>query len=153
MGLLVVVIGIYYLLGRSAVGGHVPGLGLERVFGVLTNHVDRLAAGPGIIGLGALHGLLPCPILYPAFLYAFAVGSPSVGFASLAALGVGTLPAVFLYGTVIDSVEPARRRNLHRVLGVAFVVLGYVLFAHGLMSVGIHLPHPSLPHYQPLGGA
>ena len=153
MGLLVVVIGIYYLLGRSAVGGHVPGLGLERVFSVLTNHVDRLAAGPGIIGLGALHGLLPCPILYPAFLYAFAVGSPSVGFASLAALGVGTLPPVFLYGTVIDSVEPARRRNLHRVLGVAFVVLGYVLFAHGLMSVGIHLPHPSLPHYQPLGGA
>jgi sulfite exporter TauE/SafE len=153
MGLLVIVIGIYYLLGRNAVGGHVPGLGLERVFGVLTNHVDRLAAGPGIIGLGALHGLLPCPILYPAFLYAFAVGSPTVGFASLAALGVGTLPAVFLYGTVIDSVDPARRRNLHRVLGAAFVVLGYVLFAHGLMSVGIHLPHPSLPHYQPLGGA
>ena len=151
IGLVVIAIGIYYLLGRNAVGGHVPGLGLERVFGVLTNHVDRLAAGPGIVGLGALHGLLPCPILYPAFLYAFAVGSPAVGFASLAALGLGTLPAVFLYGTVIDTVDPARRRTLHRILGVAFVALGYVLFAHGLMALGVHLPHPKLPHYQPLG--
>lgn len=152
IGLVVIAIGIYYILGRNAVGGHVPGLGLERVFGVLTNHVDRLATGPGIVGLGALHGLLPCPILYPAFLYAFAVGSPTVGFASLAALGLGTLPAVFLYGTIIDTVDPARRRNLHRVLGIAFVALGYVLFAHGLMAMGIHLPHPQLPHYQPLGG-
>lgn len=152
MGLLVIAIGVYYLLGRNAVGGHVPGLGLERVFGVLTNHVDRLAAGPGIVGLGALHGLLPCPILYPAFLYAFAVGSPTVGFASLAALGLGTMPAVFLYGTVIDTVDPARRRTLHRALGFAFVALGYVLFAHGLMALGVHLPHPELPHYQPLRG-
>lgn len=153
IGVVVIAIGIYYLLGHNAVGGHVPGLGLERLFGVLADRVDQLATGPGIVALGALHGLLPCPILYPAFLYVFAVGSPAVGFASLAALGLGTMPAVFLYGTVIDAVDPTRRQHLHRVLGIVFVALGYVLFAHGLMALGIHLPHPRLPHYQPLAEA
>jgi uncharacterized protein len=145
VGGFVIATGIYYLLGRTTGGIHLPGL--ERLTGWLMGHVDRLANGPGIVGLGALHGLLPCPILYPAFLYAFATGSPAGGALALAALGIGTVPAVFLYGTVVESVDVVHRQRVHRLLGVAFVVLGYVLFAHGLMSIGIHLPHPELPFY------
>ncbi len=148
IGAFVIAIGVRYLLGRISPGVHLPGL--ERVTGWLTTRVDRLANGPGILGLGAIHGLLPCPILYPAFLYAFATGSAAAGAVALAALGVGTIPAVFAYGTIIDSVDIVHRRRVHRLLGVAFIVLGYVLFAHGLMSVGIHLPHPELPFYDPL---
>lgn len=148
IGAFVIAIGVRYLLGKMSPGVHLPGL--ERVTGWLTARVDRLANGPGILGLGALHGLLPCPILYPAFLYAFATGSAAAGAVALAALGLGTIPAVFAYGTVIDSVDVVHRRRVHRLLGVAFVVLGYILFAHGLMSVGIHLPHPELPFYDPL---
>lgn len=152
VGLFVIAVGVYYLLGRSGLGGGVPGLGANRLLGPLLGRVDRLASGPGIVGLGAVHGLLPCPILYPAFLYAFATGSPVAGALLLAALGLGTFPAVFLYGTIVDAVDPTSRRRLHRALGGAFVLLGYVLFAHGLMSLGVHLPHPELPHYQPLEG-
>ncbi|GAB7008154.1 sulfite exporter TauE/SafE family protein [Halorubrum trueperi] len=148
VGAAVIVVGIRYLLGGATGGVHLPGL--QRVTGWLTGHVDRLANGPGIVGLGAVHGLLPCPILYPAYLYAFASGSAVSGGLALAALGVGTMPAVFLYGTVIESVDAVHRRRVHRLLGVAFVALGYVLFAHGLMSVGIHVPHPSLPFWNPL---
>jgi len=148
VGAAVIVVGARYLLGGAAGGVHLPGL--ERVTGWLTGHVDRLANGPGIVGLGAIHGLLPCPILYPAYLYAFASGSAVAGGVALAALGIGTMPAVFLYGTVIESVDAVHRRRVHRVLGLAFVVLGYVLFAHGLMEVGIHLPHPELPFWDPL---
>lgn len=148
VGALVVVVGGYYLAGRTTAGLHLPGTG--RVTGWLTSWVERLAGGPGIVGLGALHGLLPCPILYPAYLYAFASGSPLAGGVALAALGVGTIPAVFLYGTLIESVDAVHRRRLHRVLGLAFVVLGYVLFAHGLMSLGYHVPHPELPFWNPL---
>lgn len=153
VGAIVIAIGVRYLLGGSTGGVHLPGL--ERVTGWLTGHVDRLAGGPGIVGLGAIHGLLPCPILYPAYLYAFASGSAVAGGLALAALGIGTMPAVFLYGTVIESVDAVHRRRVHRVLGLAFVVLGYVLFAHGLMEAGIHLPHPELPFWNPLdvGGA
>ncbi|KDE60244.1 hypothetical protein EL22_05745 [Halostagnicola sp. A56] len=148
IGAFVVAIGIYYLLGRTTGGISIPGL--ERVSGWLASHVDRLANGPGIVGLGAVHGLLPCPILYPAFLYAFATGSPLGGGLALAALGVGTIPAVFAYGTVIEAVDAVHRRRVHRLLGVAFVALGYVLFAHGLMSLGYHIPHPMLPFYDGL---
>jgi len=148
IGAFVVVIGGYYLTGRTGVDFHIPGT--ARVTGVMTAWVERLASGPGIVGLGALHGLLPCPILYPAYLYAFASGSPVAGGVALAALGVGTIPAVFVYGTLIDSVDAVHRRRLHRILGVAFVALGYILFAHGLMSLGYKIPHPMLPFWDPL---
>jgi len=148
VGAAVILVGVRYALGGATGGVHLPGI--ERVTGWLTGHVDRLANGPGIVGLGAVHGLLPCPILYPAYLYAFASGSAVSGGTALAALGIGTMPAVFLYGTVIESVGAVHRRRVHRLLGVAFVALGYVLFAHGLMSVGIHVPHPRLPFWNPL---
>ncbi len=148
IGALVIVIGLYYLSGRISVGVQLPGAG--RVTSLLTRWVDRLANGPGIVGLGAVHGLLPCPILYPAYLYAFASGSAVAGGVALAALGIGTIPAVFAYGTLIESVDAAHRRRLHQVLGVAFVALGYVLLAHGLMAVGVHIPHPRLPFWGPL---
>ncbi|MFA9516010.1 sulfite exporter TauE/SafE family protein [Halopenitus sp. H-Gu1] len=151
VGVFVVAIGLRYLFARASTGIHVPGI--ERVTGWLLTYVDRLANGPGIVVLGGLHGLLPCPILYPAYLYAFATGSPRSGAIALAALGIGTIPAVFAYGTVIEAVDAVHRRRLHRLLGVVFVVLGYVLFAHGLMSLGISIPHPMFPFYDPLSGA
>ena len=148
IGGLIMVMGVHYLLGRVTPGIHLPGT--HRITHVLTNWIDRLAGGPGILGLGAVHGLLPCPILYPAYLYAFATGSPLAGGIALAALGVGTIPAVFLYGTLIQSVDAVHRRRLHQFLGIAFLVLGYVLLAHGLLDIGIHVPHPELPFWDPI---
>ncbi len=145
VGGFVIVTGVYYVFGRTTGGFSVPGA--SRVTGLLTGYVDRLAKGPGIVGLGALHGLLPCPVLYPAFLYAFVIGSPTGGALALLALGLGTIPAVFAYGTLLESVNVTQQRRVHRLLGVAFIVLGYALFAHGLLELGIDLPHPHLPFY------
>lgn len=148
IGAFIILTGVFYMLGRVSVGVGLPGT--QAVTRRLTAAVERLASGPGVAGLGAVHGLLPCPILYPAYLYAFTTGSPVAGGLALAALGVGTIPAVFLYGTLIDTVDATHRRRLHRVLGVLFVILGYVLFAHGLMALGYHIPHPHLPFWDPL---
>lgn len=145
IGLLIILIGARYLLGRFDVGMHLPGTGL--IAGWLVALVDRLANSPGITVLGAIHGLLPCPILYPAYLYAFTTGSPLAGGIALFALGIGTIPAVFGYGTVIEHVDVDHRKRLHQLLGLVFLVLGYILFAHGLMSLGVHLPHPELPFW------
>lgn len=122
-----------------------------RSYAIISTRIDRWVNGVGIVGLGALHGLLPCMLIYPAFLYVFAQGSPLYGLLALAALGTGTIPTVFLYGTVIQSVSARQRRIVHNGLGVLFVALGYVLLAMGFMRFGIHLPMVDLPFYQPLG--
>ncbi|WP_076148613.1 sulfite exporter TauE/SafE family protein [Natrinema saccharevitans] len=150
IGSFIIIAGVKYLLGGVS-GVRIPGV--QRITNRIAVRIDRYVNSPGIIGLGALHGLLPCPILYPAYLFAFATGSAVSGFLALGTLGIGTIPAVFAYGTLIESVDTIHRQRLHRLLGIVFIILGYILLTHGLMAIGIHLPHPMLPHYQPLGGA
>lgn len=154
VGGFVVITGLNYALtGRAAglVSGVGPGSAVGRLVGRLHEGVERWVRGPRIVGLGAVHGLLPCPLLYPAFLYAFTVGSPAYGALALAVLGLGTIPAVFAYGLAFGAIAPRFQGPLHRALGVVFLALGYVPLAHGLMLFGIHLPHPTIPIYQPLG--
>lgn len=153
VGVAIMASGTYYLRGRAGVPGHgLPVVGglLERLTGVVTRRIDRLATGPGIVLLGGVHGLFPCPIIYPAYLYALALGDPLRGALALGVLGLGTIPTLLAYGTVVGGMSVRSRVSLHRALGVAFIVLGYVPLQHGLMTVGIHLPHPPIPFYQPL---
>ncbi|WP_265110056.1 sulfite exporter TauE/SafE family protein [Halosolutus halophilus] len=152
VGIAIIASGLYYLRGRAGVPHGLPVVGtvFGWLSGLLASRVDRLAGSPGIVGLGAVHGLLPCPIIYPAYLYAFALGDPLRGALSLAVLGIGTIPTLFLYGTILTSIGTANRVRLHRGLGAAFLLLGYLPLQHGLMLYGIHLPHPPVPFYQPL---
>jgi len=151
VGLLVVAAGVANLRGGAA-GGHLPVGGLfGRLSGSLAARVDRWVRGPRIVALGAVHGLMPCPILYPAFLYALAVGSPVHGALALGLLGAGTVPTLFAYGTVLGTLSPGTRARLHRVLGALFVLLGYLPLAMGLARFGVALPMPGVPYYQPLG--
>jgi sulfite exporter TauE/SafE len=154
VGGFIVVTGAGYLVrGSVGHGGSLPVVGraFSRLYGAVTARVDAWVGGPRIVALGALHGVLPCPLLYPAFLYAFAIGSPLRGAVALFVLGVGTVPTLLAYGTVFQSLSAGRRVGLHRALGVCFLALGYLPLAHGLMLVGIHVPHPPIPVYQPLG--
>lgn len=153
VGVLIMAAGVNYLLRGQVLS--LPGESLFRpltgaVQRRLTARIDSYVGGPKIVLLGGLHGLLPCPLLYPAFLYAFVQASPVGGAVSLAVLGVGTVPSLFVYGTLFQSVSVSTRTKLHRVLGVAFLLLGYIPLQHALMLLGVHLPHPPVPFYQPL---
>ncbi|GAB6878384.1 hypothetical protein JCM17823_06580 [Halorubrum gandharaense] len=152
VGGIIIVIGVRYALRLEMQSLPVPGL--DRASGFVTDRivprVDSWVGDWRIAGLGAAHGLLPCPLLYPAFLYAFVQGSALGGAVALGALGIGTIPALFLFGTVFQSVSVETRLRMHRVLGVAFVVLGYIPLQHGFATFGIPLPHPPIPYYAPL---
>ena len=153
VGSAIVLAGIYYFRGQVGLPHRVPIVGpvVARLTGVMGRYIDRLATTPAIIGLGAIHGLLPCPIIYPAYLYALAIGDPIRGGVVLFILGLGTMPTLFLYGTLLGSLNQKSRSRLHRILGVAFIVLGYIPLQHGLMLLGIvELPHPPIPFYNPL---
>ena len=154
VGLLVMAGGLGYVASGSTGSFHreVPLVSgaFRRVSSLLTGHVDRLAGSTGVVALGTVHAALPCPIIYPAYLYAFAVGDPVRGGLALGVLGVGTFPSLFVYGTALGSLSARQRGRLHRVLGVAFLAMGYVLLSHGLHLFGFHVPHVELPYYQPL---
>lgn len=164
VGVVIVVAGAGYLLGGRAgttrslpvVGGllarspPLPGNLFARVHGLLVDRVETWARGPRIVALGTIHAALPCPLLYPAYLYALAVGSPLVGAASLAALGLGTFPTLFAYGALFGSLSADWRGRLHRGLGAAFVALGTIPLFHGLALLGLPVPHFDVPIYQPL---
>ena len=154
VGTLIMVTGVSYLRGGAGGAVRLPGRlssVFTRVSTALTSRVDALVGDVRIAGLGFGHAFLPCPITFPAYLYAFVIGDPIRAAFLLSLLGLGTFPTLFVYGTALGSLSAGRRRSLHRVLGAAFLLLGYLPLAHGLMLVGIHIPHPMVPIYQPLG--
>lgn len=153
-GSIVLVAGLAYLRGgvlRHDVPAVLPGDLFGRVVAGLTARVDRWAGGPRIAGLGAAHALLPCPLLYPAYLAAFATGSAVAGALALAALGLGTIPALFIVGASLGSASAATRSRLHRALGAAFVLLALVPLTHGLSLLGLPVPNVKLPYPSPAG--
>jgi len=154
VGLTIVAAGVGYLTGSgTAIVDHVPLLDrlFRRIHTFLSPRIDRWVGSERIFVLGFVHGFLPCPLLYPAFLYAFSQADPAFGAISLAALGLGTFPALFLYGTLFQSIGSRRRRLVHRLLGAVFLVLGAHTLLAGLRLFGVAVPHLfSLPHYQPL---
>ena len=137
IGAVIVASGITYFARGTVV--EIPDTGslFRRVHDVITDRVTGLVNGFGIMGLGAVHGFLPCPLLYPAFLYAFARGSVVEGALSLAVLGAGTFPTLMVYGLTVRSVGPRHRRMLHRVLGVVSPtsVLAVTYLLHALVVV------------------
>jgi sulfite exporter TauE/SafE len=152
VGALIVAVGVGYALnGTSLLARLESGGALSGAYRLIGDRVDRWVEGPRIALLGGLHGLLPCPLLYPAFLYAFARGDPVAGASALFVLGLGTIPTLFVYGTVFGAASARTRTRLHRVLGVAFVVLGYAPLSMGLASVGVDVPRLPIPIYGPLG--
>lgn len=153
VGILIIAAGLSYLRGQASLPHGLPVLGpvVTRLTAVAGRYIDRLATTPGIVVLGGVHGFLPCPIIYPAYLYAFATGDPVRGGLALFVLGIGTFPTLFVYGTFLSTLSVRSRVRLHRALGIAFIVLGYIPLQHGLMLLGIaHLPHPPIPFYDPL---
>ncbi|WP_424015091.1 sulfite exporter TauE/SafE family protein [Halorubrum xinjiangense] len=151
VGGMIVAVGVRYALRLEFESVPIPGFdrAASAVSDRIVARVDAWVGDWRVIGLGAAHGFLPCPLLYPAFLYAFVQGSALGGAVALGVLGLGTVPAMLLFGTAFQSMRLETRLRFHRVLGVAFVALGYVPLQHGLATLGVPLPHPPIPYYAP----
>ncbi len=146
-GLAVLAVGAGYLRGRPVHHAVPDGGAVSRVSAAVGRRADDWAGDSRIAALGAAHALLPCPLLYPAYLYAVARGSAVAGALALGALGVGTAPAMVGYATAVGSVPVRHRARLHRLLGAAFLALGLVPLSHGLALLGVPVPTLPLPTY------
>jgi len=79
--------------------------------------------------LGLVLGLLPCGLSYTAFIAAAGTGTPLAGLLTMVSFGVGTVPALALFGVAVAYFGSRMRARMQRAGGVAVIVMGlyYVL--------------------------
>jgi hypothetical protein len=75
--------------------------------------------------LGLVLGFLPCGLVYAPLIAGAATGSPLAGGALMAALGLGTLPLLFFFGTASAALSARLRGNLVRLVGLFVALIGF----------------------------
>lgn len=97
--LLIVAVGLH-LAGWSGVSTRIEraGASVWRRIAPLARRAGSSSSPLSALALGALWGWLPCGLLYSALSIAAASGSASDGALSMAAFGIGTLPATLSIG-------------------------------------------------------
>lgn len=137
--------GLFVLaMGARFLGAGGAAAGLERLLarpagalvGVWRRYVF-VARSPGIVLLGAVHGLFPCPLLYVMFTSAVALGDPIQGGILLLSFGLGTVPMMWGIGVVGERLRPEQRLQWHRLFGWAVTAWGLVLVVRGLQGLGM----------------
>lgn len=84
--------------------------------------------------LGLLLGFLPCGLSYSVFIGAAATGSmPSAMFFVLC-FGLGTIPALLLFGLAIARLSAVIRGWIYRTSGVVVIITGVYFLIRGIMS-------------------
>lgn len=105
---------------------------------IMTRAVSRLQKLPVIAAafpIGLVMGFLPCGFLYAIALAAAGRGSPVEGGIIMLAFGLGTLPALFLFGSAIHWLSATMRTELLRWAGFMVVFIGcYNLYQHIRLS-------------------
>jgi hypothetical protein len=83
--------------------------------------------------LGSLFGFLPCGLSYSVFAAAAATGSILKGMLSGFLFGLGTVPALVVFGMAASLISSKLRGALYRTAGIVIVVMGifYILRAMG----------------------
>jgi sulfite exporter TauE/SafE len=74
--------------------------------------------------LGAIFGLLPCGLSYTQFISAAGTGNFFQGMMITFLFGIGTLPALLLFGLTASYISARIRGMLYRAAGVIVIALG-----------------------------
>jgi sulfite exporter TauE/SafE len=112
-----------------------PGSPYDRAVRAVSN-----ARGPsGAFAMGALAGLLPCPLVYAFLAAALAAGGLFAAMGTMAILGLASMPALVAVALVGASVSPRLRRRVVVAAGVVVAVLGAVVLVRGLAPSALHV--------------
>jgi len=82
--------------------------------------------------LGLALGLLPCGLSYTVFIAAAGTGCMFRGALVALFFGLGTLPAVLLFGTLVASLSARSRKMIYRAGGIAVIVMGILFILRGV---------------------
>jgi hypothetical protein len=84
--------------------------------------------------LGLVLGFLPCGLSYSIFIGAAATGDMVRGFLFAFSFGIATVPALFLFGTLMNVVSARARGVIYRLGGVAVIATGLLFIKRGIAS-------------------
>lgn len=105
--------------------------------------------------IGMVLGFMPCGLVYGALLNAVGTASPMLGGATMAALGLGTMPALLCFGWISGLLSARLRRWLFRIAALCIALMGTVGLWRTLDRMG-YLPgdgtHPPACCPSPLPG-
>jgi sulfite exporter TauE/SafE len=91
----------------------------------------------GVLGMGALNGLLPCGLVYSALLVAASTGGPLPGAVGMLVFGLGTVPALLVAGVGAGALSVPVRQAMGRVAGILIMIIGLQLGLRGLAALNV----------------
>lgn len=93
--------------------------------------------------LGILNGFLPCGLVYLALAGAFVVSEPLLSSAYMMLFGIGTFPAMMLFGAIILKMKQKFNINFNKFIPVFSLILAVIFILRGL-NLGIPMISPHL---------
>ena len=122
--LCVVAVGLGSALGLNALSlSSLDGRG-ARFLAAPLGRVARSRSPIAALPLGVILGLLPCGLVYAPLIAAAGSGSMLLGAATMAALGLGTVPVLLLFGTASSAISSTLRSSMLRLAGAAVALMG-----------------------------
>lgn len=84
--------------------------------------------------LGAIFGLLPCGLSYSMFVVALVTGNPMKGLMFTLLFGIGSMPALLLFGYGASLFGSVLRGLLYRASGVVIILMGLMYIKRAILS-------------------
>lgn len=143
-GIIIILAVLQYIFKKPLM--HLPGF--NKIQLLIQNLIGRFLRARNISGLfllGMANGLLPCGLVYFAVMGAVATGSTLNAVLFMALFGLGTLPAMFLFGYFGMSINVGVRNRMKQAVPYFLTVMGMLLILRGL-GLGIPYISPVLPN-------
>lgn len=143
-GIIIILAVLQYIFKKPLM--HLPGF--NRIQLLIQNLIGRFLRARNISELfllGMANGLLPCGLVYFAVMGAMATGSTLNAVLFMALFGLGTLPAMLLFGYFGMSINVAVRNRMKQAVPYFLTVMGMLLILRGL-GLGIPYISPVLPN-------
>jgi uncharacterized protein len=126
---------IMIVMGMNIAGIFGSSAWIERHNAPVLNAARSILSLPSwlrFILLGLVLGFLPCGLSYTIFIAAAGTGSPLQGMTLAVLFGVGTLPALVLFGTIVSTLSVRLRGRIYRAGGVLVVIMGFYFLIRGI---------------------
>ena len=117
----------------------------SRAIGTLTSTIKKLFTKflnrknfGSVFLLGTLNGILPCGLVWIALTYSLTLQSPLAGFSFMMLFGVGTLPVMLGFTSIITQLLKRFNFNFQHITSAMLILSGILLIVRVFI---IHLPH------------